>query len=247
VNIFSSNVFIVCICNTAVFKLIPILCTHVYSYMFSTVHPECWVARDGGFGGGFFFFFNFFNFFYLSDAHDAVLWSEPEHAHRERRRRRLQPIVTDDLQPLRLHDCCDRHAHDRDDEADADPLQQRQAALVAGDPPADERHNERVVQGDEEQRRDGAGQLEGGGRDLEVGAHVEVHREALLQEHDRHLLHAHHEHQRRHPHRHHARQKLHFLHVRHRAQLPVVVVVVVAVVVVVGVVFQFRGLVNGIV
>jgi hypothetical protein len=34
------NVFIVCICNTAVFKLIPLLCTHVYSYMFSTVH--CW-------------------------------------------------------------------------------------------------------------------------------------------------------------------------------------------------------------
>jgi hypothetical protein len=33
------NVFIVCICNTAVFKLIPLLCTHVYSYMFSTVHP----------------------------------------------------------------------------------------------------------------------------------------------------------------------------------------------------------------
>ena len=23
----------------AVFKLIPLLCTHVYSYMFSTVHP----------------------------------------------------------------------------------------------------------------------------------------------------------------------------------------------------------------
>jgi hypothetical protein len=33
------NVFIVCIRNTAVFKLIPVLCTHVYSYMFSTVHP----------------------------------------------------------------------------------------------------------------------------------------------------------------------------------------------------------------
>jgi hypothetical protein len=33
------NVFIVCICNTAVFKIIPLLCTHVYSYMFSTVHP----------------------------------------------------------------------------------------------------------------------------------------------------------------------------------------------------------------
>jgi hypothetical protein len=31
------NVFIVCICNTAVFKLIPLLCTHLYSYMFSTV------------------------------------------------------------------------------------------------------------------------------------------------------------------------------------------------------------------
>ena len=33
------NVFIVCICNTAMFKLIPLMCTHVYSYMFSTVHP----------------------------------------------------------------------------------------------------------------------------------------------------------------------------------------------------------------
>jgi hypothetical protein len=33
------NVFIVCIRNTVVFKLIPLLCTHVYSYMFSTVHP----------------------------------------------------------------------------------------------------------------------------------------------------------------------------------------------------------------
>ena len=33
------NVFIVCIRNTTVFKLIPLVCTHVYSYMFSTVHP----------------------------------------------------------------------------------------------------------------------------------------------------------------------------------------------------------------
>ena len=33
------NAFIVCIRNTAVFKLIPLLRTHVYSYMFSTVHP----------------------------------------------------------------------------------------------------------------------------------------------------------------------------------------------------------------
>ena len=33
------NVLIVCIPNMAVFKLIPLLCTHVYSYMFSTVHP----------------------------------------------------------------------------------------------------------------------------------------------------------------------------------------------------------------
>ena len=34
-------VFIVCIVrNTAVFKLIPILCTHVYSYMFSIVRPR---------------------------------------------------------------------------------------------------------------------------------------------------------------------------------------------------------------
>src|ERR1700684_3987388 len=33
------NVFIVCMRNTAVFKLIPLLCTHVYSYMFSTMHP----------------------------------------------------------------------------------------------------------------------------------------------------------------------------------------------------------------
>ena len=166
----------------------------------------------------FFFFFNiFFGFVYLSGAHDAVLWSEPEDAHGERRRRGLQPIVADELQPLGLHERRDRHADDRDDEADADPLQQRQAALVAGEPAADERHEESVVEGDEEQRRDGAEQLQGGGRDLEVGAHVEVHREALLQEHDRHLLHGHHEHQRRQPHRHHTRQELHFLHVRHRA------------------------------
>jgi hypothetical protein len=33
------NVFIVCIRNTAMFKLRPFLCTHVYSYMFSTMHP----------------------------------------------------------------------------------------------------------------------------------------------------------------------------------------------------------------
>ena len=26
--------------NTAMFKLIPLLCTHVYSYIFSTVHPR---------------------------------------------------------------------------------------------------------------------------------------------------------------------------------------------------------------
>jgi hypothetical protein len=32
-------VFIVCICNTALFKLIPLPCTHIYSYMFSTMHP----------------------------------------------------------------------------------------------------------------------------------------------------------------------------------------------------------------
>ena len=31
--------FIVCVRYTAMFKLIPLLCTHVYSYMFSTVHP----------------------------------------------------------------------------------------------------------------------------------------------------------------------------------------------------------------
>ena len=34
------NVFIVCICNTAMLKLILLLCTHVYLYMFSTVHPR---------------------------------------------------------------------------------------------------------------------------------------------------------------------------------------------------------------
>ena len=31
--------YTICICNTARSKSIPILCTHVYSYMFSTVHP----------------------------------------------------------------------------------------------------------------------------------------------------------------------------------------------------------------
>ena len=34
------NVFVVCIRNMAVFKLIALMCTHVYSYMFSTVHPR---------------------------------------------------------------------------------------------------------------------------------------------------------------------------------------------------------------
>ena len=33
------NVFIVCIHNTEMFKFKPLLCTHVYSYMFSIVHP----------------------------------------------------------------------------------------------------------------------------------------------------------------------------------------------------------------
>ena len=37
------NVFNVCIRNTAVFKLIPLLCTHVYLYMFSTVHPPSYL------------------------------------------------------------------------------------------------------------------------------------------------------------------------------------------------------------
>jgi hypothetical protein len=41
------NVFIVCICNTAVFKLIPLLCTHVYSYMFSTVLPRVAMPSEG--------------------------------------------------------------------------------------------------------------------------------------------------------------------------------------------------------
>ena len=34
------NVFIVCLRNTEMFKSIPLMCTHVYSYMFSTVHPR---------------------------------------------------------------------------------------------------------------------------------------------------------------------------------------------------------------
>jgi hypothetical protein len=33
------NVFIVCIRNTARSKSIPLMCTHVDSYKFSTVHP----------------------------------------------------------------------------------------------------------------------------------------------------------------------------------------------------------------
>ena len=41
------NVFIVCIRNTAVFKLILLVCTHVYSYMFSTLHPQDLHSRMG--------------------------------------------------------------------------------------------------------------------------------------------------------------------------------------------------------
>ena len=40
--------FIVGIRNTAVFKLKPLLWTHVYSYMFSTVHPPRLLVRGGG-------------------------------------------------------------------------------------------------------------------------------------------------------------------------------------------------------
>ena len=37
------NMYTICIHNTARSKTIPLMCTHVYSYMFSTVHP-----RGGG-------------------------------------------------------------------------------------------------------------------------------------------------------------------------------------------------------
>ena len=33
------NMYTICIRNTARSKLIPLLCTHLYSYMFSIVHP----------------------------------------------------------------------------------------------------------------------------------------------------------------------------------------------------------------
>ena len=33
------NIYTICIRNMARSKSIPLLCTHVYSYMFSTVHP----------------------------------------------------------------------------------------------------------------------------------------------------------------------------------------------------------------
>ena len=33
------NMYTICICNTTRSKLIPLLCTHVYSYMFRKVHP----------------------------------------------------------------------------------------------------------------------------------------------------------------------------------------------------------------
>jgi hypothetical protein len=52
------NVFIVCIRNTARSKSIPLMCTHVDSYKFSTVHPprlnhsyECGVCFLNIFGG----------------------------------------------------------------------------------------------------------------------------------------------------------------------------------------------------
>ena len=33
------NMYTICIRNTARSKTIPLMCTHVYSYMFNTVHP----------------------------------------------------------------------------------------------------------------------------------------------------------------------------------------------------------------
>ena len=38
------NVLIVCIRDTAKFKLIPLMCTHVYLYMFNTLHPPRFMA-----------------------------------------------------------------------------------------------------------------------------------------------------------------------------------------------------------
>ena len=44
------NMYTICICNTARSKTIPFMCTHVYSYMFSTVHPPrygpIWINTD---------------------------------------------------------------------------------------------------------------------------------------------------------------------------------------------------------
>lgn len=35
----SLNMFVACMRNMAMLKLIPVLCIYVYLYMFSTVHP----------------------------------------------------------------------------------------------------------------------------------------------------------------------------------------------------------------
>jgi hypothetical protein len=58
------NVFTVCIRNTAMFKLIPLLCTHVYSYMFSTVHPRGHKEVVGTRGGAMFFMLFLFIYIY---------------------------------------------------------------------------------------------------------------------------------------------------------------------------------------
>ena len=41
------NMYTICIRNTARSKSIPLLCTHVYSYMFSIVHPRAAYVAEG--------------------------------------------------------------------------------------------------------------------------------------------------------------------------------------------------------
>lgn len=127
-------------------------------------------------------------------------------------------LVAARLAGARLEQRRVRHGQRRQRQADAEPLQLRQAAAVAGDA-AGERHQHGVVGGHADEDAD---HLEGGQRRRR---HVEradagVHRLPLLHERRRHLRRGGEEEHHRRPHGGQPQQHLDLLHLRHRAQHP---------------------------
>lgn len=110
-----------------------------------------------------------------------VLRQQVEDAHGDHLVGPGDPPGLDHAHPPHLHRVGDGDGRDLDDEADAEPLQQGDAAGVAG-AALHEGDEVAVVHGDGEEHGEGDEAAEGGGRDLEGGAEVAVEGGALLHE-----------------------------------------------------------------